>query len=123
MKNPVNSQGPGEGAVCKLAATSQYSQSFAWEHNAATSADGNAAIAAALESEQSNSLFKNRSQSLRFAISSIKWNSCCQQQLKMDDEDLTQCGLPLCPASVLRGKEGLMRIAFKSAEISNVSLN
>lgn len=41
----------------------------------------------------------------------------------MDDEDLMQYGFPLCPASVLRGKEGEMRIAFKSAEISNVSLN
>lgn len=41
----------------------------------------------------------------------------------MDDEDLMQCGLPLCPASVLRGKKGEMRTVFKSAEISNVSLN
>lgn len=35
------------------------------------------------------------------------------------DEDLTQCCLSLCPASVWKGKEGEMRIASKSAGILN----
>ena len=56
-------------------------------------------------------------------VSLIKWNSCCQQQLKMNDEDVKQCGLPLCPASVLKGKEREMRTVLKSAEISNACLN
>lgn len=77
-----------------------------------TSADGKAAIHTTQKSEQSNSSLKNRSRSLHYAMNLIKWNSCCQQQLKMDDEDLTQCGLP--PAGILRGMEGEMGIALVS---------